>query len=226
MTTNTLWKNFKFAVTAVDIVIFTIKDEELKVLLIKMKKEPFTKMWAVPGGLVKVDESLDFSAKKHLFNKTGVKDIYLEQLYTFGEVERDPLGRVISTAYFALIPGDGLELKTTEEYEDVQWFSIKDLPKLAYDHKEIISKAERRLKAKLSYTNIVYGLLPSEFTLTELQKTYEIILGETIDKRNFRKKILSLNLIKKTDKQTVGESSRPAAYYKFIKRTPQIIEIL
>ena len=216
----------KHAVTAVDIVIFTIEDNDLKVLLIKMKKSPFEGMWAVPGGLVKIDESLDESAKKHLSTKTGISNVYLEQLYTFGDVERDPLGRVISTAYFALMPNTGLSLKTTEEYEGVQWFSIKELPELAYDHKEIIRKAQSRLKAKLSYTNIVYSLLPNEFTLTDLQKTYEIILGETMDKRNFRKKILSLNMIKKTDKQTTGGASRPAAYYKFIKRAPQIIEIL
>lgn len=206
--------------------IFTIEDNDLKVLLIKMKKDPFQGMWAVPGGLVGVEESLDSSAKKHLYDKTGIKNVYLEQLYTFGDVERDPLGRVISTAYFALMPNEGLSLKTTEEYEGVQWFSIKDLPKLAYDHREIIRKAQTRLEAKLSYTNIVYSLLPNEFTLTDLQKTYEIILGEVMDKRNFRKKILSLNMIKKTDKQTTGGASRPAAFYKFIKKSPQIIEIL
>lgn len=221
-----LWKNMKHAIVAVDIVIFTIEDDDLKVLLIKMKKNPFEGMWAVPGGLVKVDESLDFSAKKHLFNKTGIDNVYLEQLYTFGEVERDPLGRVISTAYFALMPNKGVSLKTTEEYEGVEWFSINNLPQMAYDHLEIIKKAQRRLKAKLGYTNIVYSLLPIEFTLTDLQKTYEIILGESMDKRNFRKKILSLNMVKKTDKSTTGGASRPAAYYKFIKRSPQIIEIL
>ena len=216
----------KHAIVAVDIVIFTIEDNDLKVLLIKMKKKPFVGMWAVPGGLVEVNESLEFSAKKHLLNETGVDNVYLEQLYTFGEVDRDPLGRVVSTAYFALIPTAKVTLKTTEEYEGVQWFSIKDLPELAYDHLEIVQKAQRRLKAKLSYTNIVYSLLPTEFTLTDLQKTYEIILGEVMDKRNFRKKILSLNMIKKTDKQTIGGASRPAAFYKFIKRSPQIIEIL
>ena len=221
-----LWKNFDHAIVAVDIVIFTVEENELKVLLIKMKKKPFTGMWAIPGGLVNVQESLDYSAKKHLYNKTGIEEVYLEQLYTFGEVDRDPLGRVISAAYFALMPGEGLNLKTSDEYEGVQWFSVNDLPKMAYDHKEIIRKAEGRLRAKLGYTNIVYSLLPDEFTLTELQKIYEVILGTSLDKRNFRKKILSLNIVKETSKKTTGGVSRPAILYKFIKKSPQMIEII
>lgn len=221
-----LWKNFKYVVIATDIVIFTIDEGELKVLMIKMKKDPFKGMWAVPGGLVRVNESVDDSAKKHLKNKTGVDNVYLEQLYTFGEVDRDPLGRVVSVAYFALIPNNSIALKTTEEYEKVDWFSIKKLPKLAYDHHKIVKMAVERLKAKLEYSNIVYGLLPKEFTLTELQKMYELILEKELDKRNFRKKILSLNIIKNTNKRTIGEASRPAELYKFISTKPKIVEII
>ncbi|MCK4553424.1 NUDIX hydrolase [Candidatus Parcubacteria bacterium] len=223
---NSPWKNFKHAVIAVDMVIFTIKDNELKVLMIKMKKKPFIGSWAVPGGLVKVNESVDGSAKKHLKNKTGVNDVYLEQLYTFGGIHRDPLGRVVSVAYFALIPGKGLKLHTTDEYDNVKWFSVNKLPKLAYDHKEIVKCAVSRLRSKLEYTNIVYSLLSDEFTLSDLQKTYEIILGKKLDKRNFRKKILSLNLIKKTSRKVIGEACRPAILYKFIKKSPQMVKIL
>lgn len=223
---KTLWKNFKYAVIATDIVIFTISEGELKVLMIKMKKDPFQGMWAVPGGLVHINESVDDSAKRHLKNKTGVDNVYLEQLYTFGGVDRDPLGRVVSVAYFALIPSNGISLKTTEEYEGVDWFSVKNLPKLAYDHYEIVKMATERLKAKLEYSNIVHGLLPKEFTLTELQKTYELILEKELDKRNFRKKLLSLGIIKNTSKKTVGEASRPAELYKFISTKPQIVEII
>jgi len=221
-----LWKNFKHAVIATDIVIFTIEDGELKVLMIKMKKEPFKKKWAVPGGLVGVNESVEDSAKKHLKNKTGVDNVYLEQLYTFGEIDRDPLGRVVSVAYFALIPSSKIDLKTSEDYEGIDWFSVKDLPELAYDHSEIVKMAVERLRAKLEYSNIVYGLLPREFTLTDLQNIYELILEKKVDKRNFRKKILSLNIIKNTNKKTSGGVSRPAELYKFISKKPQIVEII
>lgn len=221
-----LWKNFTHAVMATDIVIFTINGNELKVLMIKMKKDPFKNLWAVPGGLVKVDESVDYSAKKHLKNKTGISNVYLEQLYTFGRVDRDPLGRVVSVAYFALVPSDNIKLKTTDEYEDVDWFSVNKLPSMAYDHKEIVRVAIARLKAKLEYTNVVYSLLPSEFTLTDMQKIYEIILERDLDKRNFRKKILTLGIIKKTDKKTEGGASRPAYLYKFKNRKPEVVEII
>ncbi|MFC1622690.1 NUDIX domain-containing protein [Patescibacteria group bacterium] len=217
---------YKFAVIATDVVIFTIKDEKLQVLLIKMKKKPFSEQWACPGGLVKSNEDVDISAKRQLKTKAGVDNIYLEQLYTFGKVRRDPFGRVVSVAYFALIPNANIKLKTTKEYTDVKWFNIDKLPKLAYDHLEIIQTAVERLKAKLTYTNIIYGLLPKDFTLTELQKIYESILNKKLDKRNFRKKILSLKLIKKVNKQKSGEAYRPADLYTFIKRSPQVIEIL
>ncbi len=217
---------YKFAVIATDVVIFTLKDDKLQALLIKMKKKPYTGFWAAPGGLVKPNESVDQSAKRQLYTKTGVKDVYLEQLYTFGKVNRDPFGRVVSVAYFVLIPNANLKLKTTEEYAGVEWFSINKLPKLAYDHQEVIDYAIKRLQAKLGYTNIVYSLLPKEFTLSDLQKTYEIILNKKLDKRNFRKRILSLKLVKKVDKQRVGEAHRPADFYTFISCKPQIVQIL
>ena len=219
-------KKYTFAVIATDVVIFTIQDGQLKVLLIQMKKVPFTGQWAIPGGLVKPDESVDNSARRQLVSKTGVSDIYLEQLYTFGEVNRDPFGRVVSVAYFALIPYGGFRLKTTKEYEGVDWFGIKMLPGLAYDHAEIISSAVERLKSKLAYTNIVYSLLPNEFALGELQQLYEIILDKKFDRRNFRRKILSLNLLKKLGKKRGGDANRPAELYSFVKRKPAWVQVL
>lgn len=219
-------RKYKFTIIATDVVIFTIRDSRLQVLLIKMKKFPFADCWAAPGGLVKVDESVDDAAKRHLFKKTGVKNIYLEQLYTFGSMKRDPFGRVVSVAYFALIPGVHKKLKTTREYSDINWFPIDKLPKMAYDHKEMIDYAISRLKSKIEYTNIVYSLLQEEFTLGELQQVYQIILNRKLDKRNFRRKILSLNLIKRVWRKKKGGASRPAELYMFGKRSPQIVEIL
>ena len=214
---------FKFAVIATDIAILTIKDEELNVLLVKMKKDIFKGSWALPGGLVKPDESVDSSAKRNLFEKTKMRNVYLEQLYTFGEINRDPSGRVVSVAYFALIPASDINLIMLE---DTYWFPIDRLPKLAYDHGEIIDTAVNRLRSKLSYTNISYGLLPEEFALSDLQKTYEIILGRNLDKRNFRKKITSLNLLKKTGNKTSGKAHRPAYLYRFVDRSPRVAQIM
>jgi 8-oxo-dGTP diphosphatase len=219
-------KKYKFAVIATDVVIFTVLENKLQVLLIKMKKAPFAGYWAVPGGIIKADESIDAAAKRHLFVKSGVKNVYLEQLHSFGEVGRDPLGRVVSVAYFALIPDSGLKLKTTPEYGQIKWFAIDKLPKLAYDHREIIGLAVRRLQSKLGYTNIVYGLLPPEFTLPELQKTYEIILEKKLDKRNFRKKILSVNLLLRVGKKRGGEANRPAELYRFASNNFQPLKML
>ncbi|MFH1523260.1 MAG: NUDIX domain-containing protein [Patescibacteria group bacterium] len=219
-------KKYKFAVLATDIIIFTIESNKLKVLLIKMKKEPFNNCRAAPGGLIKPSEDIKSAAKRILQDKTNIRNVCLEQLYTFGKVKRDPFGRVVSVAHMALIPSANAGIKTTKEYEEIGWFSVDDLPRLAYDHKEIIELALERLRAKLEYTNIVYGLLPIEFSLSQLQNTYEIILGRKLDKRNFRKKILSLQLVKMTNKTTIGETHRPAILYKFIKRSPQNIQIL
>ena len=218
-------QQYKFAVIATDIVIFTIKNNELCVLLIQMEKEPFQGFWAVPGGLVNPSETVENSAKKNLFNILAIKDAYLEQLYTFGEIDRDPSGRVVSVAYFALIHDSAINSSITRHGESVDWFPVMSLPKLAYDHDEMIHFAVDRLRAKLTYTNIMYCLLPTEFTLSDLQKSYEIILYKKLDKRNFRKKIISLNLVRKTDKKTLGRAHRPANLYQFAKRTPEIIPL-
>ena len=218
-------QKYKFAAVAVDVVLFSIDKAELKVLLIEMKKRPYMGFWAAPGGLIKSDESLDQAAKRQLLTKAGLKGVYLEQLYTFGEVNRDPFGRVVSTAYFALIPSAGINLKTSQEYGDIGWFGVKNLPRLAYDHKKIIFYALERLRAKIGYTNIVYGLLSHEFTLSDLQKVYEIILAKKLDKRNFRKKVLSINLVKPVSSKRRG-AHRPARFYKFSKKDQYVVNIL
>lgn len=221
-----LQKKYKFAVIASDVAIFAVRDGQLQVLLIGMKKDPFVGAWALPGGLVNPEESLDAAANRILSNKAGINHLYLEQLYTFGDIDRDPFGRVVSVAYFALIPGNSVSPKTTGEYAEITWFPVSNLPRLAYDHKQIIETAYARLKSKLSYTNIIYGLLPNEFTLSEMQEIYEVILGSKLDKRNFRKKILSLNLIKKLNKKRLEGANRPANLYCFVQKVPATIEMI
>lgn len=211
---------------AVDGVIFTIIDESLHVLLIQMKKSPFENQWAVPGGLLEDDEESKYAAKRILQAQTGVKDVFLEQLMTFDNVDRDPAGRVISVAYYALISGEGVTLQTTDKYADVKWWPVSKLPTLAYDHKAIITEAVSRLRAKIQYTNIVWSLLPKEFTLTELQSVYEVVMGKELDKRNFRKRIAELHLIKPTGKKRHGLAHRPAALYTFKHRQLEYVEVV
>jgi len=217
--------NKDFAKTAVDVAIFTVKEEKLHTLLIQIKQKPFTGRWAFPGGLVQIDESLDEAAKRELKEKTGMNNVFLEQLYSFGELKRDPSSRVISVVYFALVPPEGWKLETTAKYLAINWFPIKKLPTLAYDHNLIVKFALERLRAKLGYTNIVWSILPEYFTLSELQKAYEIILGREMDKRNFRKKIVGSGLLGKTKKLALG-AHRPAVLYAFKSRKLVNIELL
>ena len=209
---------------AVDVVIFSIDAGELKTLLVQVREGPYAGRWAFPGGLVHMDESLDDAARRELSAKTGLGGIYLEQLRTFGDPGRDPQARVVSTAYFALVPGTDM-LGQSDKYADVAWFSVRRLPPLAYDHDAVAGAALERLRAKLAYTNLVYGLLPAEFTLGELQEIYEIILGRRLDRRNFRKKILASGLLRQLRRQRRG-AHRPAALYRFAQRRPMVVEML
>ncbi len=203
---------------AVDTLIFTIRNDNLMVLLIKIKNGPYKYKWALPGGLVQIDETLDTAAKRVLNKKAGVKGVYLEQLYTFSDLNRDKRGRIISVAYFALVNSDRLKLKTLEDfYSDIAWKNINSLPSLAFDHKKIISYGLERLKRKMEYTNVAYGFLPQEFTLTEMQKVYEIVWNKKLDKRNFRKQIKKLNIIEAVGKKT-STKSRPAELFRFKER--------
>ncbi|MEK7519828.1 MAG: NUDIX domain-containing protein [Patescibacteria group bacterium] len=215
------------AVVAVDVVIFTVKDGKPQVLLIHMKdNSPYPDRWAVPGGMVQSEESLDDAVKRHLLAKTGIRNIYVEQLATFGDVKRDPRGRVVSVAYVALIPSEGVTLSTSGKYRAIQWFPVAKLPSLGYDHTGIIATAYARLRAKLGYTNVVYSLLPREFTLSELQQVYEMILQRKLDKRNFRKKIAQLKLVKRVAARKKMGVHRPAQLYAFVKRSPEFVQVL
>ncbi len=166
---NTKYPGYEQVAVAVDLVIFTVNDDMLKVMLVKRAEEPFADRWSLPGGFLKNSESLGDAALRVLREKAGVEDVYLEQLYTFGDLDRDPRARVITVAYFALIPWKELVPPPSDKVTDLMWASVTRLPKLAFDHKEIITYAVRRLRAKAGYSNIVYGLMPKQFRLSELQ---------------------------------------------------------
>lgn len=203
---------------AVDVLIFSIIKEKLNVLLIKISRGPYKNRWALPGRSIISGETLNGAAADVLWEKGGIKDVYLEQLYTFGDINRDVRKRVISVAYFALVDSDKHSVKTTDYYSDIKWWPVDELASMAFDHKEIIKYGAKRLKAKIEYSNIAYGLLPKKFTLTEMQRVYEIILGAKLDKRNFRKKIKMLDIIEPTKQMRVGKKNRPAELYRFKKR--------
>ena len=209
---------------AVDIVIFTVGSADLMVLLIKRRGEPFAGRWAIPGGFVGEDEALDDAAARELREETDVADVYLEQLYTFGAPDRDPRGRVISVAYYALLRQPPA-VAAASDAADARWFPLRALPPLAFDHAEILDYARLRLRYKVEYTNVVYSLLPDTFTLSELQRVYEVILGRALDKRNFRKKILSLDLVEPTGGERRDGAHRPARLYRFRSREPMIVEV-
>ncbi len=211
---------------AVDAAIFTIKNGDLCLLLIQMKKSPFEGMWAIPGGLIEDHETSLQSASRILKTQTGLHDVFLEQLKTFDDPGRDPAGRVVSVACWALVPDHQIPLKTTDKYLDVRWWRVGKLPELAYDHQGIAKEAVERLKSKIQYTNIVWSLLPEEFTLTQLQSVYEIIVGSSLDKRNFRKRIRDLKLIRPVGKKLAGAAHRPAELYRFRQRKLEYVEIV
>jgi 8-oxo-dGTP diphosphatase len=200
----------------VDVVIFSILDDQLKVLLIKRNVLPYEGMWAIPGGFVHMDESLDNAAYRELAEETNVtaEQVYLEQLYTFGEPDRDPRTRVITVTYFALVGADKINPRAADDAEDVCWFSVYNLPTLAFDHAQILGYALTRLRYKLEYSAVGFQLLPEKFTLRELQDAYEIILGAKLDKGNFRSKLRKTQVVEKVDgyRDTGG---RPARLYQF-----------
>jgi 8-oxo-dGTP diphosphatase len=199
----------------VDPIIFTLRDDQLHVLLVRRGEEPFAGSWALPGGFVREEESLEEAALRELEEETGLKDAYLEQLYTYGDPHRDPRGRVVTVAYFALIRADApIRSEGGHDAAQAHWFPVVELPPLAFDHEQIITYALRRLRYKLEYTAVGFELLPAEFSLSELQYTYEIVLGESLDKRNFRRRILDANIIEPTPHLRGGEG-RPARLYRY-----------
>lgn len=207
-----------------DTVIFTIHEDILKALLIKRKNAPFAGSPALPGVFLLKDEGAKKAALRALHSKAGIKIGYLEQLYTFDSRHRDPRGHTISITYFALAPENALKIKQDKDLQSPELYPVNKLPRLAFDHKEIIELALMRLQAKLEYTNVVYSLLSKYFTLSDLQQAYEIIFCRKLDKRNFRKKFLSLGLIRPTKKIISGTRARPARLYSFKSRRPQSLK--
>jgi 8-oxo-dGTP diphosphatase len=207
---------------AVDVVIFRVAGHALEALLVEIKHGPFGGRWAFPGGLVMLGESLDHAARRELEAKTPIRDVYLEQLFTFGDPSRNPTAHVVSTAYFALLPASGALLQAGSKYAKAAWFAVDHLPALAYDHSRIATVALERLRAKIQYTNVAYGLLPRSFTLGELQRVYEVIRGAPLDRRNFRKKILESGLLRPLSRVRRG-AHRPAALYSFRERRLAIL---
>ncbi len=208
-------EQYHYPAITVDVVIFTLREGALHMLLVQRRHDPYGGCWAIPGGFVHEDEPLDAAARRELAEETGVRDVYLEQLYTFGEPRRDPRGRVISVAYIALIRPDSHDLQAATDAADVRWFPVSDLPRpLAFDHDRIIRYALDRLRSKLEYTTLAFQLLPALFTLPDLKHTYEQILGEPLDRGNFYRKIKAADLLEETSSFREGKG-RPARLFRF-----------
>ncbi|MBI3959346.1 MAG: NUDIX hydrolase [Chloroflexi bacterium] len=208
----------------VDVVLFTFNDGELRTLLIQRGGPPYAGQWALPGGFVRMDESLEAAAQRELLEETGVRDVYLEQLYTFGDPQRDPRGRVITVVYFALLSAEQaarMAVRGGDDAQDARWWNVYDLPDLAFDHRSILDYALQRLRWKLEWTALGFLLLPSQFTLSELQSVYETVLKEALDKRNFRRKILAAEILEEGGGYREGDH-RPAKLYHF---TAKAIEL-
>ena len=199
----------------VDLVIFALRDGELQVLLVRRGVPPFEGQWALPGGFIEAGESLDAAARRELEEETGVRDVYIEQLYTFGDPGRDPRGRVVTIAYYALLTGEQTMPEAGSDAAAVRWWPARDHPVLAFDHERILGYALDRLRTKLEYTTVGFQLLPRKFTLGQLQRVYETILGRELDKRNFRRKMLLLNILKPLNEWAKEGPSRPAQLYRF-----------
>lgn len=202
----------------VDCIIFGLDASlTLKVLLIQRGHDPFEGQWALPGGFVDMEEDLEAAALRELEEETGVKDVYIEQLYTFGAPGRDPRGRVVSVAYYALVNLEDHPVQANSDARNVEWYDVTDLPKLAFDHDDIMDTAIKRLRAKMRYQPLGFELLPEQFTLPQLQQLYETVLGVAeINKRNFRTKILKMGILEEVGKQT-NVAHRPATLYRFDK---------
>ncbi len=199
----------------VDGVVFGFDEGELKVLLIQRGLEPFKGKWALPGGFVRVDETLDDAARRELVEETGLANVFLEQLYTFGTVKRDPRERVVSVAYYALVKLSDHKAKAATDAAEAKWFPVSQIPKLAFDHADILAMALTRLQGKVRYQPIGFELLPPKFTLSDLQHLYEAILGTELDKRNFRKKVLSFGLLVPLNETQMAGRHRPAQLFRF-----------
>jgi 8-oxo-dGTP diphosphatase len=208
----------------VDCVVFAVIDDALQVLLIRRGRPPFAGRWALPGGFVDMDEDLEAAARRELAEETGLTDLFLEQLYTFGAPDRDPRGRVVSVAYYALVDPAGHRIEAASDAAAVEWFSVDTLPGLAFDHPTILDTARERLRGKVRYAPLGFELLPRRFTLTQLQRLYEVILGRSLDKRNFRRKIHGMGLLHDTGQTLAGVAHRAPRLYRFDRRRYRELE--
>jgi 8-oxo-dGTP diphosphatase len=202
----------------VDCVVFGLDEADLKVLLIQRDLEPFAGRWALPGGFIHMDETLDQAARRELQEETGLAKVFLEQLYTVSDIGRDPRERVVTVAYYALVRLGDHHVQAATDARNAAWFSADDLPRLAFDHDVIVSMALQRLQGKLRYQPIGFELLPPKFSLTRLQQMYEIILERPLDKRNFRKKVLSLDILEDLEEVEQDVAHRAARLYRFDER--------
>lgn len=205
----------------VDIVVFALDDEDLQVMLIERDLPPFAGQWALPGGFVRVEETLDQAAARELREETGLSDIFLEQLFTFGDLQRDPRERVVTVAYYALVNLAGHAVQASTDARNAAWFPVTELPTLAFDHARIVETALERLRGKVRYQPLGFELLPERFTLRQLQHLYEIVLGRELDKRNFRKKVLSMGILKETNEIEKDVAHRAARLFRFDQRAYQ-----
>lgn len=203
---------------SVDAVVFGYESGTISVLLIKRKYKPFKGEWAIPGGFVLDNESLEQAIQRELSEETGITINYLEQLYTFGKPDRDPRSRIVTVAYFGLIKPSAFKLLASTDADEVQWFNIDKLPKLSFDHKDIFDVAINRLKNKITYEPLGFELLEEKFPFSDLEKLYATLIGRAIDRRNFRKKFLSLNILDELDEKVSKGSGRPANLFKFNKQ--------
>ncbi|MEM9914951.1 MAG: NUDIX domain-containing protein [Planctomycetota bacterium] len=204
-----------------DCVVFGLDEEELMVLLIQRAAPPFKNQWAFPGGFVEVGESIEDGARRELAEETGLQKAYLEQLYNFGDPDRDPREHVVSVAYYALVNLNDHRVQAATDAADAAWFAVDDVPPLAFDHARILKVALERLRGKLRYQPIGFELLPGKFPLRKLQHLYETVLGRSLDKRNFRKKILSMGVLKELTEVERDVSHRAARLYRFDKKNYQ-----
>ena len=200
---------------SVDAVVFGYEEGVISVLLIKRKFAPFKGKWAIPGGFVLNNESLEEAVERELHEETGIKINYLEQLYTFGNPSRDPRGRIVSIAYFGLVRPNTFKIFASTDAEQVKWFNIKELPVLSFDHKKILDKAVKRLQGKITYEPIGFELLDNKFPFSDLEKLYTTLLNREVDRRNFRKKIVGLNILDELDEKVSKGSGRPANLFQF-----------
>jgi 8-oxo-dGTP diphosphatase len=206
------------AALTVDCVVFGLDDECLKVLLIRRGLPPFEGKWALPGGFLGMQETLEEAARRELEEETNLKLAHLEQLYTFSAIDRDPRERVVTCAYFALVKLFDHKVQAATDAADVAWFATDDLPSLAFDHAEIFRVARERLRNKVRYEPLGFELLPRKFTLTQLQRLYEVVLERDLDKRNFRKKVLALEILEELDEVERDVAHRAARLYRFDER--------